>query len=107
MPESFERQAGILVEQWFGQHLEFPTEQEWVENLAARVFAFWQQGWDAGWACAHDAAHSDLAIKADQVDALRDFLQWASGMPPRVWDQLPDEVRTRWQEILRGEVVHG
>jgi hypothetical protein len=43
-----------------------------------------------------------LALEKDR-DELIKFLRWATGMPPEVWDSIPEPVRIRWQELLHKE----
>jgi hypothetical protein len=31
----------------------------------------------------------------------KEFLRWAMGMPPKIWDTIPDEVRERWKELAK------
>jgi hypothetical protein len=34
-------------------------------------------------------------------DKYKEFLRWAMGVHPKIWDQLPEEVRKRWQALAR------
>jgi hypothetical protein len=42
-----------------------------------------------------------FAAGQDKARRMKDFLRWAMGMPPSVWDQIPQEVRDRWKEMAR------
>ena len=41
---------------------------------------------------------AELIAKAPKM---QEFLEWAMGMPANIWDSLPEEIRTRWKELVR------
>jgi hypothetical protein len=38
-------------------------------------------------------------LVASETVKYRDFLQWASGLPPDIWDRIPENIRHRWIEL--------
>lgn len=42
-----------------------------------------------------------LASKHPQGDKYKTFLRWAMGIHPKLWDQLPKEVREQWKALAQ------
>jgi hypothetical protein len=43
-------------------------------------------------------AHSAKLAKEDKV---KTFLRWAMGIHPKLWDQIPKEVRDQWKKLAK------